>query len=66
MITAVLGSPHLLQSVWFGSVDRLMRTILEKGFAQAQVHTEFIAQKPKARVLLTLCMSFRWSTEYKG
>ena len=39
-----------------------MGTILEKGFAQAQVHTEFIAQKPKAQVLWTVCTSFRRST----
>ena len=31
-----------------------MGTILGKGFAQAQVHTEFIAQVPKAWVLWTV------------
>ena len=31
-----------------------MGTILGKGFAQAQVHREFIAQVPKARVLSTV------------
>ena len=29
-----------------------MGTILGKGFAQAQVHKEFIAQVPKTRVLV--------------
>ena len=40
-----------------------MGTILGKGFAQAQVHTEFIAREPKALVCYEL---FVWKMEKKN
>ena len=47
--------PKLLIDLYYlsycGMSNFAMGTILGKGFAQTQVHTEFIAQVPKARVL---------------